>query len=645
MSLTGHSVSSSNKGGNSVRCGALRCLIAAVVLLGPVAATAGGIEYSHGTSFIEPLKYPPDFEHFDYVNPDAPKGGLLRFPELGTFDSFNCMIDKGRLAFGFDFLTQRNLVYDRLIEMAADENEGYYGRLADGIWIAEDYTAFAFRLREGAYWHDGTPITVEDVVFTFENYKEIGSAGIRTALLELDTIEQVGPREVYFKIKEGVEGNVNLPIAAGRFPILPKHYWSQPEHDLTKTTIEVPLGSGPYKVKDFSLGRYVTYELVDDYWGKDLPVMKGRYNFANVKFDYFRDETIMVEAVKGDVVDVRNETVSKQWMNDYNFPAAKAGLFKRELIHLGRPWGMESAVMWNLDRERFQDIRVREALWLLHDFPWINRVLMFGFYKHADSYFFNSKMASSGLPTPEELELLEPFRDQLPERVFTEEWRAPEATGYGHNRENVARAIELFEEAGWVVRDGVMTNAETGEEFTADFIFVSPMQMRGIMPLLGAMNRVGIRTTARSPELSNWLYRMRSSKFDGSAATYIPSWRPGLALRGWFSTASADQEFSQNWMNIRNPVVDHLIEKVVGANNVRDFYAATRAFDRVMLWNFYWIPNLAQPGYRLVYWDKFGQPENAPPVQRDVWLDTWWWDQDKADHVAKGIAELTGRGH
>ncbi len=394
-----------------MRRNALSHLIAASALLGSIAAAAGDIDYGHGVSFIEPLKYPPNFQHFEYVNPNAPKGGLLRFPELGTFDSFNNMIDKGRVAAGFDFLTQRNLVYDRLIEMTADENEGYYGRLADGVWIAEDYREFAYRLREGAYWHDGTPLTAEDVVFTFEFYMEKGSAGIRTALLELDTVEQIGLREVYFKVKEGAEGNLNLPIASGRFPILPKHYWSQPGRDLTKTSIEAPLCSGPYRVKDFVLGRHVTYERAEDYWGRDLPVMKGRYNWDRVKFDYFRDDAIMLEALKGNVVDVRNEGVSKQWVNGYNFPAVKAGLLKKDLVDLRRPWGMESAVMWNLDRERFRDIRVREALWLLHDFEWINRVLMFGFYRHADSYFFNSKMASSGLPTPEELELLEPFCD------------------------------------------------------------------------------------------------------------------------------------------------------------------------------------------------------------------------------------------
>jgi len=618
----------------------LRSLIAAIVLLGPAISFAAGIDYRHGASFIEPLKYSQGFPHFEYVNPDAPKGGLVRFPELGTFDSFNNMIDKGRIPLGVNFIGHINLIYDRLLEGAIDESASNYCRLADGVWIADDYAEFAFRVREGAYWHDGKPITIEDILFSFEIYVEHGSAGIRTALLELDTVEQIGPREVYFRVKEGVEANAILPFAVGAFPILPKHYWG--ERDVTKTTVEPPLGSGPYRIGEFVLGRHVVYERVDNYWGRDIPVMKGRYNWDQIKFDYFRDETIMVEALKGDVIDVRHETVSKQWVNDYGFPAVKAGLFKKELIYLDRPWGMWWPVIWNLDRERFQDIRVREALWLLYDFEWVNRVLLFGFYHHADSYFFNSKMASSGLPTPDELELLKPFRDQLPERVFTEEWRGQGTSGYGHHRGNVARALELFGEAGWVIREGVMTNVETGEPFEADFIFVSAMLLRATMPFVNALNRVGIRTTARAPEVSNWLYRMRSGKYDGGSALFIPGATPGLALRNWFSSTAADQEFSQNWMHIRDPVVDHLIDKVLLAKTADDFYPATRALDRVLLWNFYWIPTMAQPGFRLVYWDKFGQPEDAPPLQREAWLDTWWWDPNKVARVASGIAELTG---
>jgi microcin C transport system substrate-binding protein len=353
----------------------------------------------------------------------------------------------------------------------------------------------------------------------------------------------------------------------------------------------------------------------------------------------------MVEAIKGGVLDLQHEYVSKQWFNDYDFPAFEAGLFKKILLDLDRPWGMDCPVVWNLEVERFQDIRVREALWLLHDFEWINRVLMFGFYLHSDSFFFNSDMSASGLPTPEELEVLEPFRGQVPERVFTEPWRGQGTTGYGQSRDNLARALELFEEAGWEIRDGVMVNVETGTPFEIDFIFIAPALLRGAMPFVDALNRIGIQTTARAPELSNWLYRMRSGKFDGGSQQYLPTFVPGLTLRNWFSSASADKEFSQNFINLRSPVVDQLIEKVVVANNPRDFYAATRALDRVLLWNFYVIPTWAQPGFRVVYWDKFGQPENAPRLRREAWLDTWWLDEEKAERVAKGLSELTGGSH
>lgn len=598
------------------------------------------IEYQHGTSYIEPLKYPPDFSHFEYVNPDAPKGGMIRSPELGTFDSFNNILDKGRLPGGYNFLGVRNLVYDRLLEPAIDENASYYGRLADGVWIADDFRQVAFRLRKEARWHDGKPLTVEDVIFTFETFKTHGSAGIRTALLDLEKIEQIGEREVLFTTREGAESNPTLPFAIGGFPILPKHYWAS--QDITKTTIEPPLGSGPYKMGKMSLGRYLTLQRVDSYWGKNLPVNKGRYNFDQVKFDYFRDEDIMLEALKGDVIDVRHETVSKSWVTEYEFPAVKAGYFKKELLLLNRPWGMWWPIIWNLDRQRFQDIRVREALWWLYDFNWENRVILFGFYKHANSFFFNSPMAHSGLPSADELQLLEPWRGKIPERVFTHEWREPPSSGYGYNRDNVKQALALFKQAGWEVQNGTMVNIETGAAFTINFIFVSPMLLRSKMPYINTLNRMGIKATARSPEVSNWLYRMRTGVFDAGADLYIPNNTPGLALRNRFSSAAADQPYAQNWSRIRNPAVDALIDKVLVAREADDFYAATRALDRVLLWNFYYLPGQAQPGYRLVYWDKFGQPSAPPPLDRSAWLDTWWWDEQKATRVREGMAELTG---
>ena len=597
-------------------------------------------DYQHGAQYIEPLKYSKDFKHFDYINPQAPSGGTLRFPELGTFDSFNNMVDKGRKAFGMDLLGVHAYTSDSLIEPAIDEMASFYGRLADGIWISPDNREFAFRLRKSAHWHDGTPITAEDVIFSFKHYRDKASSGIRTALLELDKIEKISDNEVLFTIKKDVTANPNLPFAVGQFAIQSKAYWQ--DKDPTKTTIEPPLGSGPYRVKEFVLGRYVIYERVSTYWGQDLPVMKGRYNFEYLKCDYFRDESIMVESVKADVIDLRHETVSKQWMTEYNFPAREKGYFNRELIHLNRPWGMWWPIIWNLNNKKFHDVRVREALWNMYDFRWVNRVLMYGFYDYANSYFYNSPMAHKGLPSKRELELLEPLKEQVPSRVFTQEWTEPKSDGYGHNRNQVKQALTLFKQAGYEIQDGVMRNVQSGEPYTIDFINVSTFTLRQNTPFFEALNRIGIQTTARAPEVSNWVYRMQSGKFEGGDALYIPSTMPGLALRNWFSSASADIPLSQNWMGIRNPAVDQLISKVMKAKNPEDFYAATRALDRVLLWNFYWIPGLAMPGYRLVYWNRFGQPEHNLALSRSSWVDTWWWDPEKAERITKGMNALAG---
>ncbi len=601
----------------------------AALLLG---AAAHAVEYRHGLSYIEPLKYPPDFEHFEFVNPDAPKGGTLRLPQMGTFDNFNFISEKGRDAEGLD-----DLLHDRLMEESQDEPASWYGRLATGIAVDPDYRWVQFRLTEDARWHDGAPLTARDIVFTFDAMKEHSAVYYKSALLDLDHVEIVSDNEVRFVTREGRRRNPLLPFVYASFRIFPEHYWA--ERDFSKTTVEPPLGSGPYRIAEHDFGRSVTYERVDDYWGAGLPAMKGRFNFDRVKYDYFRDEHIMLEAHKADIIDVRQETVSKNWATQYNFPAVQAGLFKRELLYITRPWGLWWPTFWNMDRTRFQDARVREALWLLYDFPYINRVILFGFYDHGHSFFHNSKMAQSGLPSEDELELLEPFRDQLPERLFTEPFRAPPSTGFGYNRDNTERAIALFREAGWRIDDGVMRNVETGERFTVDFVFVAATTLRAYMPYLHALNRVGIETTGRAPENSNWLYRMRTGAFDSGVQVYLPANTPGFELESRFGSAAADADYSLNWPNIRDPVLDALIRKVQSADNARAFYAATRAFDRVLLWRFYFVPAMAQPGFRLVYWDKFGIPESGP-LRHPQFTENWWWDEAKARHVADGIARL-----
>ena len=364
----------------------VRLLILQVLLILTPISAAEEFVYQHGTSYLEPLKYPPGFTHFEWVNPDAPKGGLLRSPEMGTFDSFNGILDKGRVANGVTRSGEGALIYDRLLEPALDEPASYYGRLADGVWVAPDFRRFAFRIRPGAYWHDGEPLGADDVVYTFRLLKEKGAVGVRTALRELGTIEKISDNEVLFTTRPGAISNPDLVFQVGGYSILPEHYWA--DRDITKTTVEPPLGSGPYKVHNFDLGRNLTYARVGNYWGRDIPVNRGRYNYDRIKYDYFRDESVMLEAHKGDVIDVRTETVSKNWVTAYEFPAVKAGYFKKELLDLSRPWGLWVPVMWNLDVPRFKDVRVREALALMQDFRYTNRVLMYGFYNYAKSFFY-----------------------------------------------------------------------------------------------------------------------------------------------------------------------------------------------------------------------------------------------------------------
>ncbi len=583
------------------------------------------------------MKYPPGFTHFEFTNPDAPKGGEMRIPQMGTFDNYNSVIEKGRLAPGFEITG--GLVYDKLLEPSIDEPVSHYGRLAEGVAVGPDLAWIAFKLRAGATFHDGEPITVDDVLFTYETFKEYGSVALKTAIADLDRVFAFGDRELCFVRKEGIEINPTLPFTLGGFSILPRHYWEG--RDISKTTIEAPLGSGPYRLNRAEIGRILVLERVDDYWGRDIPVNKGRYNFDRLKFDYFKDETVMGEAHKSHVVDIREEGVSKNWATQYDFPAVRAGLFKRELRPLARIEGLWWPIFWNVERPRLSDIRIREALWLLYDFTWTNRVLFYDFYNTGVSIFQNSPMAHRGLPNARELALLAPWRDQVPARVFTEEFRQPESTGFGVQRSNVKRALELFSEAGWEVEDGIMRNVETGEPFELDFIGVSYYSIRQNLSLFQNLEMVGIKTSGFAPEVSNWLYRSRTGQFDGNSQRYGPSFTPGIQLRNWFGSEAAGQDYGQNWIRIRNPVVDSLIDSIITADTADDLYAATRALDRVIMWNFYFVPLGSQPGFRLVYWDKFGEVRNDE-LTRVPFVDAWWWDEQKAKRVKDGIAELAG---
>ena len=595
--------------------------------------TAGTIDYRHGYAFLAEPKYPPDFAHFDYVNPNAPKGGMLRRHGTGSWDSFNpAALRAAQVVAGLSTAAPHaNFLHDSLLTEAADEPSTWYGRLASGIAIAPDGAWIAFRIRDHARWHDGRPLTVQDVAYTFKVYREDATSTISTPLEPIEAVEIIGEWEIRFRIREDARGDPLLPIQIGQVPIIPKHYWES--RDISRTTVEPPLGSGPYRVGEFQVGRWIRWERVEDYWGQDLPVMRGRFNFDVLKYDYFADDRLKTEAVKGDVIDFHVENVPGYWERDYDTPAFKAGVFRREWLPVKQPWGLWWPVFWNLDQPRFQDVRVREALWLVSDFVWLNRT-NYDFFGLATSYFHGSELAARELPDEHELALLDPVREFVPPRVFTEPYQAPPNGGGGWHRENLIRAAELLREAGWVVRDDQLVHGETGEPFHIRFVAVSPALGRSFIPYTRNLKRLGITASIKSPEISNWLYRLRSGDYDAGAHWFRPSYTPTLLIFQSFHSVMADQDYSLNWPNMRDPAVDHLISQLTAAENYDDYTAAIRALDRVLLWNFYYVPGMTKTKIGAVFWDRFGQPELEGPLKREVFWDTWWYDEDRAAKVA-----------
>lgn len=568
-------------------------------------------------------KYAGDFRHFDYVNPDAPKGGSVRLAARGTYDSFNPFIVRGVAASGASYLNETLMV------SSADEPFSMYGLVAENIRVPEDRSWAEFTLREEARWHDGEPITVEDVIFSLNILREEGHPIYRQYYADVTAAEKTGPRKVRFTFSEGE--NLELPLIIGQLPILPKHYWE--ERDFTRSDLEAPLGSGPYRVADFEPGRHVAYERVEDYWGKDLPVNKGRYNFDRIRYDYFRDETVIRQAVKAGEVDFRQENQAKAWALDYDTPAVEQGRLVMEEIPHERPTGMQGFVM-NTRGPVFSDPRVRRAMAYAFDFEWSNRNLFFGLYDRTESYFSNSELASSGLPEGRELELLEPYREQLPEEVFEQEYSAPSTDGSGWPRQNLKMAFELLEEAGWVVRDMELVHEETGEQMTFEIMIYDTAFERVVLPYVRNLRRLGIDPTVRLVDTSQYVNRLRDFNFDMTITSWGQSDSPGNEQRNYWSSAAADMPGSRNLAGIQDPAVDALIDEVIRAGSREDLVTATRALDRVLLWGHYVVPHWHSRVDRLVYWNKFGHPED-PPLH-GFEFDNWWIDEDRARRLREG---------
>jgi len=567
-------------------------------------------------------KYAHNFAHFDYVNPDAPKGGDLRLYDLGTFDSLNPYNLKGMgvTASGAD------MVFETLMVKSLDEPFSEYGWVAESVSVAPDRSWVSYHLRPEARFHDGSPITPEDVIFSFETLRDKGQPFYRSYYKNVAKAEKTGERDVRFSFKD--KTNSELPLIMGDLPILSQKFWQG--KDFAATTLEPILGSGPYEIGDVVQGRSITVKRVKDWWGRDLPVNRGRYNFDTITADYYRDTTVSLEAFFAGRYDFRAENVAKNWALDYNTPAVKSGLIKRDLLKNELPAGMQGFI-FNTRRELFKDRRVREALGYAFDFEWSNKNFAYGAYQRTQSYFENSELAARGLPSAEELKILEPYRGKVPDEVFTSAFAVPTTDGSGDNRDNLHKAADLLREAGWVLKDGKLVDA-SGKVFTFEIIDAQPMFERWVQPMLRNLERLGIQAKFRTVDSAQYQNLMNDYNFDVTPHVFGQSLSPGNEQMSYWSSAKADVKGGQNLIGVHDPVVDDLLAKLVHAGSREELVTITHALDRVLLWQYYVIPHWYIGSYRIAYWDMFGQPKIAPKYGLDA-VGAWWVDPAKAAKI------------
>jgi microcin C transport system substrate-binding protein len=594
-------------------------------------ALADDAKFVHALSLFGDLKYAPDFKHFDYVNPAAPKTGKIRQWVLGGFDSLNPNSLKGDPA--------AVTVLETLMVGSLDEANTRYGLIAESVSHPDDISSATFRLRPEAKFHDGKLITPEDVVWSFDTLK----ANLPTKAAYYKNVikaEQTGEHEVRFIFDQ--KNNRELPSIVGELVVMPKHWWraNGPDgkpRDVTASTLEIPLGSGPYKIKTVVPGSSIVMERVADYWGKDLGVNVGLNNFDEMTYLFFQTQLVAFEAFKGDQVDYNYETSSKSWATAYEFPAIKDGRCIKEEVPLKKVNGMQGWVL-NLRKAKFQDVRVRRAFDLAFDFEWSNANLFYGQYTRSRSYFNNSEMEAKGLPSPEELALLEPLKDKLPPEVFTAEYANPVNTDATARRKNLREASKLLAEAGWnAVQDGgknVLKNA-AGETLSIEFLLYSPLFERVALPFKEQLELVGFAVTIRTIDTAQYQKRVQSFDYECIVSSFAQSLSPGNEQRSFFGTEAADKTGSSNYVGIKNPAIDALIDKVIFAKDRAALVVACRALDRALIWNHYVSPHWYISYERVAYWNRFGRPEKTPDYNLGF-PSTWWWDEDKASKTAAG---------
>ncbi|MDH3230584.1 MAG: extracellular solute-binding protein [Alphaproteobacteria bacterium] len=595
--------------------------LAALMLAGPLAAGGAGAQVykGHGIAMHGDLKYPAGFRSFAYVNPAAPKGGTVRLSATGSYDSFNGFIIKGQPAIAM------GLIYDSLMTSSLDEPFSKYCLLCETVEVPRDRSWVAFTLRANAKWHDGRPVTVDDVIWTFNTLREKGAPFYQFYYANVVKVEKTGERSVKFSFQR--TENRELPLIIAELPVLPRHYWA--DRDFTSTTLEPPLGSGPYRIESFEPGRSITYTRVLDYWGARLPVNAGTYNFDKVRYDYYRDSTVEVEAFKSGAIDYRDENSSRHWATSYNTPAVRDGRIKKEALPHGRSTGMQGFA-FNMRRAIFQDRMVRRALAYAFDFEWSNKTLFYGQYTRTRSFFENSELAATGVPQGRERAILSKYARKLPPEVFTTEYRPPRTDGTGNNRAQLREALEILRRAGWDINKETrkLTHTKSKREMKFEVILVSPLFERVVLPMKKNLEQLGIEITVRTVDPAQYQERLNNFDFDMIVGSWGQSLSPGNEQRNFWGSDAADRKGSQNYTGIKDSVVDDLIEMVIAAPTRVELIQRTRALDRVLQWQYIVIPQLHIPYDRVLYWNKFSRPEIIPT--RGVSLFTWWVDPEKA---------------
>ena len=597
----------------------LSSLFALLALMGPAgpagadSQTQSPVEPVHGIAMHGELKYPENFPHFDYVNPNAPKGGTLRMSVVANgFDSFNPFVVRGVAAAGIT-----TYVYDTLLESSADEPFSEYGLIAESVEVPEDRSYVVFNLREQARFHDGEPITAEDVEFSYRVLTTEGHPFYRNYYAEVEDVTVEDSHRVRFNLSD--TENRELPLILGQMPVMPAHYWQ--DREFTGSGLDEPIGSGPYRIADYEAGRSLTYERIEDYWAKNLGIRKGRFNFDEIRYEYYNDDTVALESFKAGNSDFRRETSAKNWATAYTGRAFEQNQITKEAIEHHRPSGMQGFA-FNTRKEVFKDPRVREALTYAFDFEWANRNLFFDQYTRTSSYFENSELASSGLPTGQELEILEQFRDQLSDNVFEEDYAPPTTAGDQTLRDNLRIALKLLREAGYAIRDGRMVHTESGEPLAFEVLLFQKSFERVVQPFRKNLERLGVDVSVRLVDSNQYVQRVRNFDFDMISQVIPQSDSPGNEQREYWHSSNVDVTGSRNYMGVNDPVVDELVDLVIQAPDREALIHRVRALDRVLLHGHYVVPHWHLTKDRVAYWNKLQRPEVTPKNGIDI--DNWW---------------------